>query len=52
MYTQRLMGDTVLTRGKNFSVKTNYKQGWACKKYRNKAGMKTQEGYPATEKLW
>ena len=30
----------------------NYKQGWACKKYRNKAGVKTQEDYPTAEKSW
>ena len=40
------------TRCKKFSVKIKYKQGWACKKYRNKAGMKTQEDYPAGEKSW
>ena len=28
-----------------FSIKMNHKQGWACKKYRNKRGMKTQEDY-------
>ena len=27
-------------------------QGWACKKGRNKEGMKTQEDYPAVEKSW
>ena len=39
------------TRGKKFSVKIKYKQGWACKKYRNKDGIKAQEDYPAAEKL-
>ena len=37
---------------KNFCMKIKYKQVWACKKYRNKAAMKTQEDYPATENLW
>ena len=42
----------ISTRGKNISVEINHTQGsWACKKYRNKAGMKTQEDYPTTEKL-
>ena len=36
------------TRGKKISVKINYKYGWACKKYRNKAGMK----YKKTILLW
>ena len=40
------------TRGINFLVKINYTWGWACKKYRNRVGMKTQEDYPATEKSW
>ena len=39
-------------RGKKFSVKINYNEGWASKKYRNKTGTKTQEDYPATEKPW
>ena len=30
------------TRGKKFPVQIKYKQGWACKKYRNKEGMTTQ----------
>ena len=34
------------------SIKSNYKQRWAGKKCRNKAGIKTQEDYPATERLW
>ena len=42
----------VYTRGENFSVKIKYKQGWACKKYKNKEGMKTKEDYPAAEKSW
>ena len=37
---------------KNFSLKINYKYGWACKKYTNKARMKIQEDYPAAEKSW
>ena len=28
------------------------KEGWACKKYRNKEEMKTQDDYPATERSW
>ena len=40
------------TRGKIFSTKMNYKYGWACKKYGNKAGMKTQEHYPTKEIPW
>ena len=31
-------------------LQCKYRLGWACKKYRYKAGMKTQEDYPATEK--
>ena len=27
-------------------------QGWACKKYRNKEGMRTQGDYPVAEKSW
>ena len=34
---------------KNF-VEIKYKEGWACKKYRNKEGMKTQDDYPPAEK--
>ena len=30
-------------------VKVNYKQGWACKQYRNEAGMNPQEDYPTTK---
>ena len=33
-------------------VKVNYKQGWACKQYRNKAGMKPQEDYRTMKKWW
>ena len=40
------------TKGKKFPIKINYEEGWACRKYRNIAGMKTQKDYPATEKLW
>ena len=40
-----------VTKGKNFSVNMNHKQERACKKYRNNAGMKTQEDYPAADKL-
>ena len=35
----------------NFSLKINYKQGWACKKYRNKIGMKTQKREPCYRKI-
>ena len=38
--------------GKIFLVKINYKKGWACKKYRNKVGMKIQQDYHATEESW
>ena len=41
-----------ITMGKKYPVKIDYNQGWACKKYRNKEEMKTQEDYPATERLW
>ena len=27
-----------------------YKEGWACKKYRNREGTKKQEDSPAAEK--
>ena len=33
-------------------VKIKCKYRWACKKYRKKEGMKTQEEYPVAEKLW
>ena len=33
-----------------FSAKIKYKYGWACKRYRNMAEVKTQEDYPVTEK--
>ena len=35
--------------GTKISVKIKCKQGCACKKYRNNAGVKTQEDYPTTE---
>ena len=38
--------------GNNVSVKMKCKQGWGCKKYGNKEGMKTQGDYPAAEKSW
>ena len=41
---------TIILEVKKFLVKINHKQGWACKKYRNKAGMKKQEDYPTTVK--
>ena len=37
----------ITTSGKKFSVKFDYNQGSACKKYRNKEAMKTQEDYSA-----
>ena len=37
---------------KYFAVKVKYKEGWACKKYRSKEGMKIQEDYPFAEKSW
>ena len=40
------------TRGKNFSLNIEYKYRLACKTYRNKEEMKTQEYYPAAEKSW
>ena len=30
-------------------AKINYKEGWPCKKHRNKAGIKIKDNYPATE---
>ena len=33
-----------------FSVNIKYKYEWTCRKYRNKAGIKTHGDYPATEK--
>ena len=52
-YTQdvflKLLNPYIRTRGKKFSVKIEYNQGWACKKYRNKGAMKTQEDYPAAD---
>ena len=50
-YTHNLK-TTGYTRAKNFLVKLKCKQGWACKKHRNKKGMKIQQGYPAAEKWW
>ena len=38
--------------GVKIFVKTNYMKRWTCKKYTNKARMKTQVDYPAMEKWW
>ena len=45
-------GKIIQTKGKKFSVKIKYKQGWACKKYRNEERMKTREDYAAAEESW
>ena len=41
------------TLGVKIFCKINYKymKGWDCRKYTNKAGMKTQQDHPATEKI-
>ena len=41
-----------VTSGEKNSVKINYNYGWACKKYRNKEEIRTQEDYPAAERSW
>ena len=46
-------GMHIATKGKTFSVKINYKsRDGPVKSAKTRKGRRTQEDYPATEKLW